>query len=62
MSQYTTLDQGDETMSKFTGTAGQVLEAEKPSVFSILKEWGIHKGVVAALVNGKPTDLRTVLF
>lgn len=61
MSQYTTLDQGDETMSKFTGIAGQVLEAEKPSVFSILKEWGIHKGVVAALVNGKPTDLRTVL-
>jgi threonyl-tRNA synthetase len=49
-------------MSKFTGIAGQVLEAENPSVFSILKEWGIHKGVVAALVNGKPTDLRTVLY
>ncbi len=61
MSQYTTLDQGDEAMSKFTGKAGQVLEAEKPSVFGILKEWGVHKGVVAALVNGKSTDLRTLL-
>jgi threonyl-tRNA synthetase len=61
MSQYTTLDQGDEAMSKFTGIAGQVLEAEKPSVFRILKEWGIHKGVVAALVNGKLTDLGAVL-
>jgi threonyl-tRNA synthetase len=48
-------------MAKFTGATGQVLEAESLSVFGILKEWGIHKGVVAALVNGKQTDLGTVL-
>jgi len=48
-------------MSKFIGKTGQVLETEKPSVYGVLKEWGIHKGAVAAFVNGNPTDLRTVL-
>ncbi len=48
-------------MSRFTGNAGQVLEMDGPSAFGVLKEWRVHKGAVAALVNGKPVDLRTVL-
>jgi threonyl-tRNA synthetase len=48
-------------MSKFSGKAGQVLEADRPSAFDVLKRWGIQKGAVAALVDGKPVDLKTVL-
>lgn len=48
-------------MSKFSGKAGQVLDADRPSAFDVLKRWGIQKGAVAALVDGKPVDLKTVL-
>ncbi|MFA0889293.1 MAG: threonine--tRNA ligase [Synergistales bacterium] len=49
-------------MSKFTGRTGQVLEADRPSAFDVLKGWGIQKGAVAALVDGKPVDLKTILM
>lgn len=48
-------------MPKFTGNAGQVLVSDKRSVLEILKGWGAHRGAVAALVNGKPMDLKTIL-
>ncbi|NLH94838.1 MAG: threonine--tRNA ligase [Synergistaceae bacterium] len=48
-------------MPQFRGSAGQIMEADHRSAWEILKEWGIHRGAVAAFVNGKPTDLKTVL-
>jgi threonyl-tRNA synthetase len=61
MAQEATSNQEVETMSKFTGKNGEVLEADKPSALEILKGWKLQKGAVAALVNGKAVDLGTIV-
>ncbi len=61
MTRQILVEQGDEPMSKFRGKEGQVFEAEKPTAFAVLREWGIHKGAVAAAVDGKAVDLKAVL-